>query len=159
SLFHVAAHEFGHSLGLLHFKDPNALMYPVYGKFDPSVLPLHQDDIIRIQYLYGNSQESTEIKDTTETKDPALSNTCGPNLTFDAVTTFRGEIMFFKDKHIWCKHPAVRTADFNLISSFWPRLPPGVDAAYELPEKEETIIFKGNEFWVVKGDTILPGYP
>ncbi|KFP65913.1 Stromelysin-1, partial [Cariama cristata] len=149
NLFYVAAHEFGHSLGLFHSKDPNALMYPVYRKFDPSVFPLHQDDINGIQSLY----------DPTESRDPALPNTCGPDLTFDAVTTFRGEIMFFKDKHFWRKHPAVRTADFNLISSFWPRLPPGVDAAYEIPEKDEAVIFKGNEFWVVRGDTILPGYP
>ncbi|KFV45490.1 Stromelysin-1, partial [Tyto alba] len=148
NLFYVAAHEFGHSLGLFHSKDPSALMYPVYRKSDPSVFPLHQDDINGIQYLY----------DPTETKDPALSNTCGPNLTFDAVTTFRGEIMFFKDKYFWRKHPAVRTADFNLISSFWPWLPPGVDAAYEIPEKDETVIFKGNEFWVLRGDAILPGY-
>ncbi|NXJ95934.1 MMP3 protein, partial [Corythaixoides concolor] len=166
NLFYVAAHEFGHSLGLFHSKDPNALMYPVYRKFDPSVFPLHQDDINGIQYLYGPSsdtyndqKESTEIEDPTDSKDPALPNACGPDLTFDAVTTFRGEIMFFKDKHFWRKHPAVRTADFNLISSFWPRLPPGVDAAYEIPEKDETVIFKGNEFWVVRGDTVLLGYP
>ncbi|NXC15726.1 MMP3 protein, partial [Corythaeola cristata] len=161
NLFYVAAHEFGHSLGLFHSKDPNALMYPVYRKFDPSVFRLHQDDINGIQYLYGPSdtyndqKESTEIEDPTESKDPALPNACGPNLTFDAVTTFRGEIMFFKDKHFWLKHPAVRTADFNLISSFWPRLPPGVDAAYEIPEKDETVIFKGK----ILGDTVLLGYP
>ncbi|XP_014821255.1 PREDICTED: LOW QUALITY PROTEIN: stromelysin-1-like [Calidris pugnax] len=166
NLFYVAAHEFGHSLGLFHSKGPNALMNPVYWKFDPSVFPLNQDNINGIQYLYGQSsnthydqRESTEIKDPTESKDPALPNTCGPDLTFDAVTTFRGEIMFFKDKHFWCKYPAVKTADSNLVTSFWPWLPPGVDAAYEIPEKDKTVIFKGNEFWVVRGDTILPGYP
>ncbi|PKU41798.1 stromelysin-1-like [Limosa lapponica baueri] len=57
NLFYVAAHEFGHSLGLFHSKDPNALMYPVYRKFDPSVFPLNQDDINGIQYLYGCKQE------------------------------------------------------------------------------------------------------
>ncbi|KAM6097715.1 LOW QUALITY PROTEIN: stromelysin-1-like [Theristicus caerulescens] len=165
NLCYVAAHEFGHSLELFHSKNPKALMYPVYRKFDPSVFPLHQDDINGIQYLYGPSsnthndqRESTEIKDPTESKDPALPNTCGPSLTFDAVTTFHGEIVFFKEKIFWRKHPAVRTADFNLIPSFWPRLPPGVDAAYDNPEKDETVIFKGNEFWAVRGDTILPGY-
>lgn len=47
---------------------------------------------------HNDQTESTEIKDPTESKDPALPDTCGPDLTFDAVTTFRGEIMFFKDK-------------------------------------------------------------
>uniref|UniRef100_A0A8C3JXA9 Collagenase 3 n=1 Tax=Calidris pygmaea TaxID=425635 RepID=A0A8C3JXA9_9CHAR len=150
NLFYVAAHEFGHSLGLFHSKDTNALMYPAYRKFDPSVFPLNQDDINGIQYLY----------DPTESKDSALPNTSGPDLSFDAVTTFRGEIMFFKDKLFsFLKYPAVKTADFNLVTSFWPWLPPGVDAAYEIPEKDKTVIFKGNEFWVVRGDTILPGYP
>uniref|UniRef100_A0A8B9BVV4 Collagenase 3 n=1 Tax=Anser brachyrhynchus TaxID=132585 RepID=A0A8B9BVV4_9AVES len=153
NLFYMAAHEFGHSLGLFHSKDPNALMYPVYRKFDPSVFPLHQDDIKGIQYLHGNSHESAEIKDPTESKEPALPNTCSPDLTFDAVTTFRGEIMFFKDKQV------IREVDFHLVSSFWPWLPSGVDAAYEIPEKDETHLFEGNEFWVVRGDTILPGYP
>ncbi|XP_013811427.1 stromelysin-1-like [Apteryx mantelli] len=166
NLFYVALHEFGHSLGLFHSKDPEALMYPIYRKFDPSVFPLHQDDINGIQHLYGHSpntyndqRESAEIKEPAEPKEPALPDTCSPDLTFDAVTTFRGEIIFFKDKHFWRKHPSVRAVDFNLISSFWPRLPSGVDAAYEVPEKDETVLFKGNEFWVVRGDTILPGYP
>uniref|UniRef100_A0A8B9BVC4 Peptidase metallopeptidase domain-containing protein n=1 Tax=Anser brachyrhynchus TaxID=132585 RepID=A0A8B9BVC4_9AVES len=61
NLFYMAAHEFGHSLGLFHSKDPNALMYPVYRKFDPSVFPLHQDDIKGIQYLHGNSQCSSSL--------------------------------------------------------------------------------------------------
>ncbi|NXA50536.1 MMP3 protein, partial [Nothocercus julius] len=165
-LFYVALHEFGHSLGLFHSKDPEALMYPIYRKFDPSVFPLHQDDINGIQHLYGRSpntysdqRESAEVKEPDEPKEPALPDTCRPDLTFDAVTTFRGEMMFFKDTHFWRKHPSVRAVDFGLISSFWPWLPPGVDAAYEVPEKDETILFKGNEFWVVRGDRILPGYP
>ncbi|OXB72007.1 UNVERIFIED_CONTAM: hypothetical protein H355_002521, partial [Colinus virginianus] len=108
NLFYVAAHEFGHSLGLFHSKDPDALMYPVYRKFNPSVFPLHQDDINGIQFLYGPSPNtsndqggSAEVKEPTETKEPVLPNSCGPDLTFDAVTTFRGEIMFFKDNRLF----------------------------------------------------------
>lgn len=166
NLFYVAAHEFGHSLGLFHSKEPSALMYPIYRKFDPSVFPLHQDDINGIQSLYGPSpntsndqKDSAEIKDPTESKEPVLPNSCGPDLTFDAVTTFRGEIIFFKDKHFWRKHPAVREVDFDLVSLFWPRLPSGVDAVYEIPEEDKILLFKGNEFWVVRGETIPPGYP
>ncbi|XP_039600451.1 collagenase 3-like [Polypterus senegalus] len=53
NLFLVAAHEIGHSLGLRHSSDPNALMYPAYSYKDPNGFQLSQDDIQRIQALYG----------------------------------------------------------------------------------------------------------
>lgn len=52
-LFPVAAHEFGHSLGLSHSSDPGALMYPTYAYSDPKTFLLPQDDINGIQALYG----------------------------------------------------------------------------------------------------------
>ncbi|XP_043360133.1 stromelysin-1-like [Dermochelys coriacea] len=166
NLFFVAAHEFGHSLGLFHSRHPDSLMYPVYRYFDSKTFRLHQDDINGIQYLYGPSSnppedptESMVSIEPMEPTEPLPPNTCGSKLTFDAVTTFRGEIMFFKDKYFWRKHPTSREVDFNLISSFWSPLPSGLDAAYEITDKDETLIFKGNEFWIVKGDTILSGYP
>ncbi|NXK19283.1 MMP7 protein, partial [Arenaria interpres] len=53
NLFLVAAHEFGHSLGLSHSDDPTALMYPIYSYVDPSTFTLPEDDKQRIQNLYG----------------------------------------------------------------------------------------------------------
>ncbi|XP_054989590.1 matrilysin [Sorex araneus] len=52
----TATHEFGHSLGLGHSSDPNAVMYPTYSNVDPKEFKLSQDDIDGIQKLYGTRE-------------------------------------------------------------------------------------------------------
>lgn len=52
-LFMVAAHEFGHSLGLSHSDDPGALMYPLYTYRNPDTFVLPRDDVNGVQSLYG----------------------------------------------------------------------------------------------------------
>lgn len=54
-LFLVAAHEFGHSLGLSHSSDPGALMFPIYTFSNPDSFVLTQDDVRGIQSLYGKA--------------------------------------------------------------------------------------------------------
>ncbi|XP_048351404.1 matrix metalloproteinase-18-like isoform X3 [Sphaerodactylus townsendi] len=53
NFFLVAAHEFGHSLGLEHTNVRGALMYPTYSYVNPTTFRLHDDDRQRIQRLYG----------------------------------------------------------------------------------------------------------
>ncbi|XP_058042336.1 stromelysin-2-like isoform X2 [Ahaetulla prasina] len=166
NLFYTAVHEFGHSLGLFHSRDPNAVMTPTYKTPTANQPILSQDDIAGIQYLYGASSnppqdpvEKDEPRKPNSPGKPALPSACNPGLTFDAVTTFRGEIMFFWNKYFWRKLPQYTEIELNLISEFWSFLPSGVDAASENNEKDETFLFKGNQFWVVKGDYVLPGYP
>ncbi|XP_010129608.1 PREDICTED: matrilysin, partial [Buceros rhinoceros silvestris] len=52
NLFLVAAHEFGHSLGLAHSDVPGALMYPLYSYVNPATFRLPEDDKRGIQKLY-----------------------------------------------------------------------------------------------------------
>jgi hypothetical protein len=54
-LLTVAAHEIGHTLGLGHSDDPDALMYPSYS--GPHRF-LGRDDIAGVQSLYGLASES-----------------------------------------------------------------------------------------------------
>ncbi|NXT83047.1 MMP13 Collagenase, partial [Zapornia atra] len=53
NLFLVAAHEFGHSLGLDHSNVRGALMYPIYTYVNPTTFKLSDDDREGIQKLYG----------------------------------------------------------------------------------------------------------
>nr|XP_019568235.1 PREDICTED: neutrophil collagenase [Rhinolophus sinicus] len=153
NLFLVAAHEFGHSLGLSHSTDPGALMYPNYAFSEPSTYALHQDDINGIQALYGPS--NNPIQPT----GPTTPRACDPRLTFDAITTLRGEMLFFKDKYFWRRHPQIPTVELNFISLFWPSLPTGIQAAYEDFDRDLVFLFKGNQYWALRGYDIQQGYP
>ncbi|XP_074391261.1 matrilysin isoform X2 [Zonotrichia albicollis] len=59
NLFLVAAHEFGHSLGLTHSNDPGALMYPYYSYQNPQTFKLPAEDKRRIQKLYGKKPSNS----------------------------------------------------------------------------------------------------
>nr|XP_004661959.2 stromelysin-1 [Jaculus jaculus] len=163
NLFLVAAHELGHSLGLFHSANPEALMYPVY-KFSQNMAQfrLSQDDVNGIQSLYGSATVSPDHSVAPPESGPPESATptmCDPALTFDAVTTLRGEALFFKDRYFWRKSLRTHEPGFYLISSFWPSLPSSIDAAYEVAGKDTVFIFKGNQFWAIRGHEEQSGYP
>ncbi|XP_063807600.1 matrix metalloproteinase-18-like [Pseudophryne corroboree] len=157
NLFLVAAHEFGHSLGLLHSNDPSALMYPTYHFTEPSEFHLPEDDINGIQSLYGARE--IPVQPTVQPNEPSNPSTCQPNITFDAVTTLRGEILFFKEKTFWRQISQDSEVEHHLIHSFWPSVPNHIQAAYEYAEKDQVLVFKGAKYWVISGYEVTKDSP
>ncbi|XP_067095278.1 matrix metalloproteinase-9 isoform X2 [Osmerus mordax] len=114
SLFLVAAHEFGHALGLDHSNIQDALMFPMYSYVEK--FALHKDDIEGIQYLYGPKPgpNPTPPQSTPDpSKQPDRPATTAPTTTtpapidpskdackvdkFDTITEIDGDLHFFKD--------------------------------------------------------------
>ncbi|KAJ8394693.1 hypothetical protein AAFF_G00042930 [Aldrovandia affinis] len=157
NLFLVAAHEFGHSMGLSHSSDPGALMYPVYSYRDPNSFSLPQDDVKGIQSLYGSNPDVKPGDPDPE--PPTTPDACDPNLVLDAVTTLRGENMFFKGRFFWRSNTQSFKAVQSLIKNFWPEVPDNLDAAYESRETDRVYLFKGREVWALSGYDLVRGYP
>ncbi|XP_066506328.1 collagenase 3-like [Hoplias malabaricus] len=159
NLFLVAAHEFGHALGLDHSRDPVALMYPNYSFRDVETFVLPQDDVSGIQSIYGPNTEKPDDPEKPKPTPPVTPNVCDPNLVLDAVTLLRGEILFFKKGLFWRKSPFSTESQQHLIKSFWPEAPENIDAAYESPSDDLVYIFKGQKVWAFSGYDLAKGYP
>ncbi|XP_037321873.2 collagenase 3 [Pungitius pungitius] len=151
NLFLVASHEFGHALGLDHSRDTGALMFSTYSY--STGFPLSEDDVAVIQALYGpNPHQKVKPK-------PKAPTNCDPELSFDAVTELRGETLIFKDRFFWRLHPQMPEPHQTQIMATWPFLPNKVDAAYEYPEEDRVIVFRGIRMWALDGYKVVEGYP
>ncbi|CAH2324758.1 72 kDa type IV collagenase [Pelobates cultripes] len=158
SLFLVAAHEFGHALGLEHSDDPGALMAPIYTY--TKNFRLSQDDVNGIQDLYGPGSKDKPGPGPVPTLGPVTPELCSKDIIFDAVSQIRGEIFFFKDRFIWrTVNIGTRPSGPLLRAIFWSELPDKIDAVYEDPQEEKTIFFSGNEYWVYSSSSLESGYP
>uniref|UniRef100_A0A8C5EJS1 interstitial collagenase n=1 Tax=Gouania willdenowi TaxID=441366 RepID=A0A8C5EJS1_GOUWI len=155
-LFLVAAHEFGHSLGLSHSDDPGALMYPTYSYRNPDTFVLPRDDVNGIQSLYGPNPSKDPVVGPTP---PTTPDACDSTMTLDAVATLRGEMLFFKDSFFWRSYPQSNTPQQTLINNFWPSAPNKIDAAYESRRSDKIFLFKDSKVWAYSGYTPVPGYP
>uniref|UniRef100_A0A3Q2XZZ7 interstitial collagenase n=1 Tax=Hippocampus comes TaxID=109280 RepID=A0A3Q2XZZ7_HIPCM len=142
-LFLVAAHEFGHSLGLSHSNDPGALMYPVYSYSNPSNFRLPQDDVKGIQSLYGPNPDTDPDTNPDKPQPPTTPDACDSSMVLDAVATLRGEMLFFKDRFFWRIYPQSRTPQQSFITNLWPNAPNKIDAAYESQYSGNVFLFKG----------------
>ncbi|XP_035389854.1 matrix metalloproteinase-20 [Electrophorus electricus] len=144
NLFTVAAHELGHSLGLSHSKDPDALMYPKYKTLHTAKYVLPRDDMLAIQALYGKNKRTQNRL--------LIPEKCHPGFSFDAVAVVGHEILFFKDSYLWLRKTRrlyqTRLED-GPVSTFLPSVNSPVDAAYDLPAQKAAYVFTGPKYWVV----------
>nr|AZA36287.1 matrix metalloproteinase 9 [Pampus argenteus] len=179
SLFLVAAHEFGHALGLDHSNIRDALMYPMYAYVED--FSLHKDDIEGIQYLYGPKTGPDPIPPTTTYPDPDETDPTASTTTttttstttttwpvdptkdackftkFDTITVINKELHFFKDGNFW-KMSSVSNGGLKgsfSISQSWPALPAVIDSAFEDLLTKKLYFFSGPRFWVYTGQSVL----
>lgn len=176
SLFLVAAHEFGHALGLDHSNIKDALMYPMYKYVEG--FPLHRDDIDGIQYLYGprTGPEPTAPQPRTTTSSPVVPTKPSPSdktttastttqvvpsddacqiKEFDAITEIQKELHFFKDGRYWkISGNGERKGPF-MISAKWPALPAVINSAFEDHLTKKIYFFSERQFWVYSGNDVL----
>ncbi|NP_001032959.1 matrix metalloproteinase-9 precursor [Takifugu rubripes] len=175
SLFLVAAHEFGHALGLEHSTIKEALMYPMYSYVEN--FSLHKDDIEGIQYLYGSNTgpkltpnppiypttdpivtDSTDRPTETTTPLPVDPSQDACTVTiFDSITAINGELHFFKNGIYW-RMPSKSNAGVkgpHAISEKWPQLPAVIDTAFEDTVTKKIYFFSGTKFWVYTGQNVM----
>ncbi|KAI4487929.1 hypothetical protein M0802_011691 [Mischocyttarus mexicanus] len=163
NLFQVAAHEFGHSLGLSHSDVKAALMAPFYRGYEPN-FNLHSDDIEGIQALYGRKSgwgrgptniHPTSIPPTGE-EDPELCMDPKIDTIFNSA---EGHIYVFKGEHYWrLTDDGIASGYPKRISNSWKGLPGNIDAAFTF-KNGKTYFFKGSKYWRYIGKHMDGQYP
>ncbi|XP_078615592.1 matrix metalloproteinase-20-like [Branchiostoma floridae x Branchiostoma japonicum] len=187
NLLQVAAHEFGHALGLGHSDVEEALMAPFYRGYK-EYFQLHDDDIQGIQILYGMPQierpvvapavPQAPVTPTVRaaTKTPAsssatqrpIASTAAPASVpdncagrVDAITqSAGGKTYAFRGEYFWeLTTTGVALGHPKKISDTWAGLPANLDGALYRREDGKTYFFKGSLHWRFSGLLADAGYP
>ncbi|XP_029503774.1 stromelysin-3 [Oncorhynchus nerka] len=152
-LLQVAAHEFGHVLGLQHSLVEGAVMSPFYSFSYP--LELSDDDKQGIQYLYGPLQKAPPVITETNEIETTVPDPCRTN--FDAVSMIRGEMFFFKSRYVWRIRDGQLQAGYPALATrHWRGIPDNIDAAYE-DKTGNSWFFQGDSYWVFDAERRITG--
>lgn len=176
NLFQVAAHEFGHSLGLSHSDVRSALMAPFYRGYDP-LFNLDQDDIDGIQALYGKKTKTVSTPSNDEDGGQDASQDVPKRIpvsgqgassddalckdpSFDTIfNSAEGYTYIFKGDKYWrLTEESVAAGYPKKISDGWAGLTGKVDAAFTY-KNGKTYFFKGSKYWRYKGRKMDGDYP
>ncbi|KAG8201984.1 hypothetical protein JTE90_027456 [Oedothorax gibbosus] len=163
NLFQVAAHEFGHSLGLSHSDVKASLMAPFYRGYDPS-FSLDEDDILGIQALYGRPNKvASSTPGYTPRQKPDRSGGAPDlcqNPTIDAATkTQDGRSFVFRGDYYWeIKQTGIADGYPRKISDDWDGLPGNLNAALTWTNGK-TFFFKNGEYYRFRNQKMDSGYP
>lgn len=186
-LLQTAVHEVGHSLGLRHSQDSQAIMAPFYRGWMDDVR-LSRDDIRGIQSMYGPRVDKVDVvtrpstaRPTTSRPRPSRATTRRPQSTkrplrpttgsddqlcsnsyIDAATeTADGSFYVFRGDQYY----KLSTLTSGYLSGYprptsdWSGLPGGIDAAFFNPDDQATYIFQGNKVGKYRNRQIEKGYP
>lgn len=133
-------------------------MYPSYNFVPNYELQLSFEDVKDVQHLYGISPNFASL--FSKKPPPRTPDKCDPDLSFDAVTELQQEVLFFKDRFMWRKHPQFDETRITLITNLWPdSVPPYLDAAYENVERNLIVFFKGHQYWVLRQLKLQESFP
>ncbi|KAG7304126.1 hypothetical protein JYU34_011059 [Plutella xylostella] len=167
NLFQVAAHEFGHSLGLSHSDVRSALMAPFYRGYEER-FQLDQDDVLGIQALYGRKSVNdigggasipSVPRVTTQAPSAEDQALCADPKIDTIFNSANGDTFVFKGEHYWkLTEDGVASGYPKLISRAWPGLPGNIDAAFTY-KNGKTYFFKGSKYWRYNGQRVDGDYP
>ncbi|RXN18864.1 collagenase 3-like protein [Labeo rohita] len=154
NLLLVAAHEFGHALGLDHSRDPSALMYPTYGYVSTNGYTLPRDDRYYWKKGYYSGLSLHEIKSTWPSID-----------SVDAAYEFsdRDVSFLFKGQQYWAVRRSTTLPGYpKPITNFgFPSYVRKIDAAVHVKSVGRTLFFVGTEYWSFNEKTaqMVRGFP
>ncbi|XP_054649941.1 matrilysin-like isoform X2 [Dunckerocampus dactyliophorus] len=157
NLLVVAAHEFGHALGLEHSRSPASLMHPNYRHFPAGANLLSKEDVTQINALYSPDHLARYSSDLPPFPR-LIQNRCAPDVTFDAVCTLGDATIFFRERYLWIKHNKAFDIKEGPITNFMPKIESSIDAAFWVPRRSTAYLIHESMFWTVKG-SVLKGKP